>query len=394
MTLYLNGPVQNGSFTLADRPGKAVGIRLAQALNGITGVGPAPHLWNTVTLTGDLRHRAAADALSRREREQRAVAEKYAHGSLPTSGVLTDADPAVAALALEVCAELLEAGTLLARRVPVRLCAACGHLAGHVDRAGAACRACGREAGTRPALRRLLVHDRPTDRPVLEPGDFHAHRARTPAHLLTIAGDVPRRLLLSRTRDHGITLTPLGLDEGLVLDPRLGVHLTALAAAARHGDERPVMTLTENAAANIAAYGALVRHWHGTRLRYALHGRIPCPEPDVLRQLYAVHRVEPALQDLFTRWYLPLCAWHERRGVTPARLPALLKFLRRAELTCSTTPLADGGLAELRHAVQVGDSRWVTDSHGLARAITRHRETQGNTRPLEGPNRCPTHGTS
>jgi hypothetical protein len=219
----------------------------------------------------------------------------------------------------------------------------------------------------------------------LEPRDFHAHRARTPTHLLTVAGNVPRRLLLSRTRAHGIALTPLGLDEGLVLDPRLGVHLTALTAAAQHGDERPVMTLTENAAANIAAYGSLVRNWHGTRLRYALHGRVPCPEPDALRHLCAVHHVEPALQDLFTRWYLPLSAWHERRGVAPARLPALLKFLRRAELARHRRESGEAS-SELRRAVEAGDSRWVVDLRLLAHAITLHLKASRAPQPLGGPN--------
>lgn len=57
--LFLNGPVQNGTFIFGTRPGKAVGIRLAAALNAILGSPPAPHLWNTATLAGDLRHREA-----------------------------------------------------------------------------------------------------------------------------------------------------------------------------------------------------------------------------------------------------------------------------------------------------------------------------------------------
>ncbi|MFF5808870.1 hypothetical protein [Streptomyces sp. NPDC012746] len=59
--LYINGPVQNGSFTIAGRPGKAAGIRAAEALNAFLDAGPVPHLWNTVTLAGDLLHRDAPD---------------------------------------------------------------------------------------------------------------------------------------------------------------------------------------------------------------------------------------------------------------------------------------------------------------------------------------------
>lgn len=58
--LFFNGPVQNGDFTFASKPGKAVGIRIAEALNHLLGAQPVPHLWNTVQLDGDLRYRRHA----------------------------------------------------------------------------------------------------------------------------------------------------------------------------------------------------------------------------------------------------------------------------------------------------------------------------------------------
>ncbi|UQA91459.1 hypothetical protein [Streptomyces halobius] len=381
MTLFLNGPVQNGPFTLADRPGKAAGIRLAEALNQLTGTQPAPHLWNTVTLDGDIRHRTAAStrALSRGQWERRELTAKYAPGPAPAAGILTDTAPQVAALALQVCQELLANGTLTLARVPVRLCLACDHMTGAADHA---CRACTTGAGTRPATRRLLVHDRPEGRPVLERADFHAMRASTPAHLMNIAHNAPRRLLLSRTRAHGISLGPLGLDD-MVLDPRLGLHLAVLATAAQRGEDRPVMTITQNAAAHVAAYGAPVRRRGGMQLRYALHGRIPYDGP-LLRRLYEAHRVTPWLQKQFTEWHLPLCAWRERAGITAARLPSLLKFLRRAALARPDTP-ADEVLAELGHSVKAGDRRWVMDARAVAHALAHRAATHGSgTEPPEG----------
>ena len=108
-----------GTFTLAGRPGKGAGIRAAEALNTILGVEPVPHLWNTVTLAGDLRHRGAPDrdTVSRQEWENRAIAAKYAPGAAPASGVLTDTAPAVAALALETTERLLQEGVLAVARV-------------------------------------------------------------------------------------------------------------------------------------------------------------------------------------------------------------------------------------------------------------------------------------
>ncbi|MFE7330871.1 hypothetical protein ACFU8W_39240 [Streptomyces sp. NPDC057565] len=206
--------------------------------------------------------------------------------------------------------------------------------------------------------------------------DFHAHRARPPGHLLTIAQNVPQRLILSRTRDRGISLAPLGLDN-LVLDPRAGVHIAVLAAAARSNAGQPVMTVTENAAANVAAYGALFRRDNGTWLRYALHGRIPYDDTAALQRLCEVHRVSPALRELFLTWFLPLCSLHIRAGITAAQLPGLLKFWRRAHLARPDIPGSDV-LAELRHRVAAGDMRWVMDVRTLPRAIPEYPVTHGS----------------
>jgi hypothetical protein len=379
--LYLNGPVQNGAFTLAERPGKAAGIRAAAALNVLLGARPVPHLWNTVTLSGDVRHRAAGEPLGRREWEERAVAAKYAPGEQPAGGVLTDTAPEVAALALEMVGRLLEEGTLALAPVGVRLCSRCGHMTGVVDHQ--ACRACGSEQ-TRPAKRRLLVFDRPAGQPVLEREDFLAAGARTPSHLLNIAQNTPARLVLSRTRDHGVALAPLGLD-GLVLDPRAGLHVAVLAAAAGHGAQRPAMTVTENAAANVAAYGRPFRRHGAARLRYALHGRIPY-DTGLLERLYEVHRVDPVLQALFVTWFLPLASLRERAGIDAARLPALLKFFRRAHLARPETPAGEV-LDELRQRVEAGDMRWVMDARAMAHAIAARESTHGSTpEPERGAN--------
>ncbi|MEV6856188.1 hypothetical protein AB0407_18670 [Streptomyces microflavus] len=369
--VYFNGPVQNADFSFAERPGKAVGIRMAEALNRLLGLAPVPHLWNTVTLAGDVRHRCAADrdTVGREQREARALAAKYAPDPVPASGLFTDTTPAVASLALEMIHSLLAEGTVTVRELPVRLCVRCGHMTGTTAADG--CRSCGNGV-TRGARRALLVFDRAEDKPVLERADFHAAGARTPVHLLNMAHNVPRQLVLSRTRDHGVCLSPLGL-EGLVLDPRAGLHIAVLAAAAGHGAVQPVMTVTESAAANVAAYGAPFRRYGTTRLRYALHGRVPYGAANA--RLYEVHRAE-AVRELFTDWYLPLCAARERSGVSAARLPALLKFLRRVDLTRPDRPQAEV-LADVRHRAAAGDMSWVMDARALACALADRENATG-----------------
>ncbi|MET8881126.1 hypothetical protein [Streptomyces rubiginosohelvolus] len=377
--VYFNGPVQNGDFTFAERPGKAAGIRLAEALNALLGLDAVPHLWNTVTLAGDLRHHRAAtrSTVGRQQREQEALVAKYAPGPTPRGGLRTDADHQVACLALEMTRGLLADGTLTVRDLPVRLCTRCGYMAG----AGTAgdCRSCG-HGGGRVARRPLLVFDRTAHGPVLGRDDVHAAGARPPSHLFTIAHHAPQLLVLSRTRDRGVDLAPLGL-KGMVLDPRAGLHVAVLAAAREFGAERPVMTVTENAAANVAAHGAPFRRHGPMRLRYALHGKIPY-ETAGSDRLYEVHRAQ-AVRNLFIDWYLPLCAARERAGISAVRIPALLKLLRRAHLARSATPPGDL-LTDLRHRVAAGDMRWVTDVRSLACALADREDTSGPMGPTRG----------
>ncbi len=108
-----------------------------------------------------------------------------------------------------------------------------------------------------------------------------------------------------------------------------------------------------------------------------LHGRIPYDEP-ALRRLFEVHRVTPQLQKLFTHWYLPLCAWHERAGIAPARLSSLLKFLRRVDLARPDIPEKQV-LAELRGSVEAGDRCWVMDARVLAHALALRATAHGST---------------
>ncbi|MFF3825531.1 hypothetical protein ACFYXN_16940 [Streptomyces griseus] len=376
---YFNGPVQNGDFTLAERPGKATGMRLAEALNALLGRVPVPHLWNTVTLTGDVRQRRAADrtTVDRMQREKEKLVAKYAPGPTPACRLRTDTDHQVVRLAGEMTRGLLADGTLTVRDLPVRLCTRCGHMAG----AGTAgdCRSCG-HGGSRVARRSLLVFDRTAHGPVLGRDDVHATGARVPSHLFTVAHHVPRLLVLSRTRSHGVDLAPLGL-EGMVLDPRAGLHVAVLAAAGEFGTGRPVMTVTENAAANVAAYGAPFRRHGPTRLRYLLHGKVSY-ETAASDRLYEVHRAQ-AVKALFTDWYLPLCAARERAGISAVRIPALLKLLRRAHLARPTTPPGDL-LTDLRHRVAAGDMRWVTDVRALGCALSDREDTSGPMGPTRG----------
>ncbi|WP_030911230.1 hypothetical protein [Streptosporangium amethystogenes] len=76
--------------------------------------------------------------------------------------------------------------------------------------AGHACRACG-NAAARAHVAEHLVAERDPARPVVDGEDIHAFRWHAPLQLCNAAGNVPARLILSRTHAYGIDLEAVGL---------------------------------------------------------------------------------------------------------------------------------------------------------------------------------------
>ncbi|MCZ4103425.1 hypothetical protein [Streptomyces sp. H39-C1] len=359
--IFLNGPIQNGPFTFETTPGKAVGIRLAAALNAVIGAPPVPHLWNTVTLAGDLRHRQHTGSQVTREAfESDLIAAKYPPGQPPVAGTLTDTDTEVASLALEMIETNLRAGTLAICRESVPTCRGCGHMTGNGTHP---CNACG-STYTEDRTGLHLVAELAKDRPVLDRSDLHAGHRQQPKHLQNSAGNITQRLILSRTRDHGIDLGPLGLP-GLVLDPRVGVHVTVLAAARRLQATTAVMTITQNAANHVAAHGQHFRTHDGTRLQYALHGHLPYDRTADLQAAYEAYRASPGTVRAFETWFLPLFSLKEKNGTSPAQLPALFKHFIRARMAQPAEP-NPSTIEAVRHAIANGITDWVMSRHALA----------------------------
>ncbi|HEX9359228.1 MAG TPA: hypothetical protein VF933_36140 [Streptosporangiaceae bacterium] len=365
--LFFNGPVQNGDFTFAAKPGKAVGIRIAGALNRILGAPVAPHLWNTVTLAGDLRYlqhiEAARAPIAREDFEAAIIAAKYGDGPQPPAGTATDTDKSVADLAMTMITERLSLGVLRLTDETIFECARCGHMIGTRHHH---CRACGHDI-SHTRIARHLTSDRKPGENVLDFTRIHARKRRPPFHLQNIAANTPTRLILSRTRSHGIDLSPVGLP-GLVLDPRVGVHIAVLAAARTLRADSAAMTITENAAANIAAYGQYFAEHEELRLLYALHGHVPYQHVPDLHDTSQAHGLGPDAMGLFTDWFLPLFSLREKKDVQADQLPALLKYFRRTILTKSSEPSQDI-LEDIRQSIREGDTGWIMRKTALAAAM-------------------------
>jgi hypothetical protein len=228
---------------------------------------------------------------------------------------------------------------------------------------GHPCNACG-STDTLDRTGLHLVAELAQDRPVLDRTDIHASHRQQPKHLQHTAANVAQRPFLSRTRDHGIDLSPLGL-HGLVLDPRVGVHATVLAAARKQQADVAVMTITQNAANHIAAHGQHFREHDGTRLQYALHGHLPYDHTASLQPLYEAYRATQAIKDGFEEWCLPIFSLRTKTATGPDQLPSLFKHYMRAHLA---EPVAAGGAAleAVQRSVSAGDTEWITNKQALA----------------------------
>jgi hypothetical protein len=365
--MFFNGPIQNGDFTFASRPGKAVGIRIAGALNYILGARPVPHLWNTVTLAGDLRYRqhlaAGQGLISRYDFEASIIAAKYGTGLARRADVVTDADSGVADLAISMISSGLSTGVLKISSETVQVCAKCGHMTGTGHHP---CKACGHDS-SRATTGHHLIAERGPGELVFDNAQVYARKRRPPLHLRSIAGNTPSRLILSRTRDHGINLGPLGL-RGLVLDPRVGIHVAVLAVAHQRQADVAVMTITQNAAANVAAYGRHFTHHGGLRLLYGLHGHVPYHQLAGLRTTYKAYRVGTEARTAFETWFLPLCSLKEKNGLRSDQLPALFRHFHRAYLARTEEPDQDVRQA-VRQSIREGDTDWIMSKTALATAM-------------------------
>lgn len=231
---------------------------------------------------------------------------------------------------------------------------------------GHQCKACGCADSCARAAR-LLVADRDPATLVLPAGRIHTPCRNPARHLRGIAGNAPALLILSRTRDHGIDLGPVGLPS-LVLDARASLHAAALATARAAQADIAVMTVTANATANIAAYGQHFAEHDGLRLLYALHGRVPYDEVTALRAAYAGLGLGAMARLVFETWFLPLLSLKEKNGVRAEQLPGLLRYFHRARLAMPAESDPDIVNA-LRRQIRDGDPAWVTRKMSLATAM-------------------------
>lgn len=363
--LFVNGPVQNGDFSFADKPGRLVGFRLSGTLNALSTGLIAPHVWNIVTLSGDVAYDLSGPESDRYSYELQRVQQKYgdatvAEADLLGATIMTDTDSSVVSLGQSMVEEGLQSGRLKISKEKVNVCGGCGHMAG----SAVSCKACGGSSiFTEDQMH--LVAPREGGEPTLLDTETYGHvKAK---YISDMGMHQPNPLILSRTRATGIDLSSFGLNK-LVLDPRAGLHVAVLAAAKTVGADSAVMMITPDVATNIAAHGMIFRRSNQGNVKYGLHGRVPydaLPEPD--KDGFSEEEL------VFRNWFLPLQSLVSRQPIAPEQLPALRKFfgkIARAEIDGITAKEKAALIAE---QIVAGNLRWISDRNLVAHAARARR---------------------
>ncbi|MEV5086326.1 hypothetical protein AB0K74_49385 [Streptomyces sp. NPDC056159] len=153
-----------------------------------------------------------------------------------------------------------------------------------------------------------------------------------------------------------------------------------MAAARAQAAGTAVMLLTQNAAANIAAYGQPFLNHDGARLLYGLHGHLPYDGLSGIAADYRRYRFHPALQRAFETWFLPLYSWHAKSSIAAGQLPNLLKHFHRASL--ATPGVAGNAIVHGLHKCdQSGRNRLAHQAGWVGRRPGNDRHRKGGRRP-------------
>lgn len=308
--LFTNAAVQNGEFTLDEKPFKATGIVSARVLNHLVGVRDSVHVWNDVGLFIDTD-------VSARDR----LAMKYESDFMKThlgrwsaegvtEEVISDTDVHFSMWAQDFIETALEKGAISILNEEFTACATCELTIAESAVSIAVCSRCGNSEGLMRKEEHALFVDLPEDRTTLFRANQQFNKSNIKQELSTLSQLHPR-LLLSRDRAQGVGLESIGLS-GKVLDPRLGIGLLGVYLAARLGYE---------SAGIVQSYSTLVR-----TVPY-INSVIPDVDTfDVPEVKFAFHsKIDPSL--FFSEGVSPeLLALHALRQKTDVKIQDIVSI--------------------------------------------------------------------
>lgn len=234
--LFTNAAVQNGDFSLDEKPYKAIGIISARVLNHLAGNADMVHAWNDVGMFGDI---AATSQLERMAKKydshfMRNHLERWSPYADPLQ-IVSDTDDEFGEWANGLIDKLLQTGDIKVLQEEFTVCGACGIAIAEKAVPVAQCSRCRQTDHLTTESQKAFFIDVVDDRSNLI-RDEQVYNTRNIRQERRNLDQIPPRLLVSRDRERGVKLDVHGLD-GKVLDPRLGVGLLALYLADQRGYE-------------------------------------------------------------------------------------------------------------------------------------------------------------
>jgi len=281
--LFVNVGIQNGEYSLDEKPYKMTGILAAQVLNHLQGNPEVVHTWNTV---GNFNDQALTSPEERLEQKYSSVFMREHLTRWDTSNtpdILRDDDPAFAHFSLE-CLELAlsKNNRLYITDEEFTRCQECQQTIAEKNVTVDSCPGCHSTSTLTTTVEAALFVDLPEDRLSLLPYERQYNKVNL-KHELSTLRNVPHRLLLSRDRSSGAALDILGLP-GKKLDPRLGIGLLAIYAASLYGYQEAGLTQSTSTLIRTVPYlSSVVNDADSLGIpdyRYAFHSKI---SPDLMK---------------------------------------------------------------------------------------------------------------
>jgi len=294
------------------------GARVLSRLISLESGQPLPQIdmWNSFGYLMDESYKSQTrfDGASREEYASLLLAEKYAYFAsigidIDKREIVRDDTPDTQAWMQTKLQKLYDNGTIYEETEALSVCASCGYIMGVASVVVGSCNRCKSQdirVERRPSLfidlvgdRQEYIHDK-----ILLP--------KKAGHINGQFATLPGRVLISRQRDYGQSLSFLGHD-GMVLDPKIGLGLMPEMVSERFGLQSITQVQGALTAKNTVPYTALLSP--DLNAKYIFTNHAP--------KNITSETVDRLGVDFFTK-YLPLFMLDKTGDVSEAQLQALV----------------------------------------------------------------------
>ena len=305
---FSNAAIQNQEFSLDEKPYKAVGILAARVLNTLyDNTTPEVHSWNNVGAFSDKLTSMPPERIA--QKYDSGFAQRYIVPQTHEYHIATDDEDMFGNWTLEQLEAMLQEGSVYQDTAEFVVCTNCDITIAEATVGVNTCPHCQDDTHLCIQEEVALFADTPAPNDIL-PYDKLFNQINV-HHEMNTLQQIPRRLLLSRTRESGIPLDALGVENRKV-DPRLGIGLLALYSAWQYDYESVGIVQSISTLNRIAPY---------------LSSTVPDPQriglPDFVYALHAKIQPELLFDPRVDPQTLALYSLGQRSDITTKSVPKI-----------------------------------------------------------------------